>query len=244
MMDQLKSHWDFREAGEVLLVDKPVDWTSFDVVKKMRFLFNVRKIGHAGTLDPKASGLLIVCTGRQTKSILSFQEAEKEYTGTLELGVRTPSFDSETEIIETRDFSHVTEETLSRTAQKFVGRSIQKTPMYSAAKFEGKPLYLYARKGQTVDRASREIEITDFAITGFRIPSVDFRVVCSKGTYIRALVEDLGNELGCGCTLRSLRRTRIGGYKVEDAFTIEDLKSLGESLGLNLRPSYEVGIPA
>jgi tRNA pseudouridine55 synthase len=244
MIGPYKAQWDFQDSGEVLLVDKPLDWTSFDVVKKIRFLFNVRKVGHAGTLDPKATGLLIICTGRQTRSILSYQDAEKEYTGTFELGVRTPSFDSETEVFETRDFANITESVLKKTVQKFVGRTIQTTPMYSAAKYNGMPLYAYARKGQMVKRSAREIEITDLDITRFQPPMVDFRVVCSKGTYIRALVEDLGNELECGCTLRSLRRTRIGKHTVDDALTIEDLKALRENLGLNQRTSYEVGEPA
>ncbi len=236
--------WDFRETGEVLLVDKPVDWTSFDVVKKIRVLFDVHRVGHAGTLDPKATGLLIVCTGRMTKSILTFQETEKEYTGTFELGVMTPSFDSETEVTERRDYSHVTVEQLERSTKHFVGRTLQTPPMFSATKFDGRPLYAYARKGEVVERAAREISITDFALTGVRLPFVDFRVVCSKGTYIRALIADVGNELGCGCTLRSLRRTRIGTFKVEDAMTIEDLKRLRQSLDLGQHTHYEVGEPA
>ncbi len=243
-MNLVKSQWDFRDAGEVLLVDKPVDWTSFDVVKKTRALFNVRKVGHAGTLDPKATGLLILCTGRQTKNILDFQDAEKEYVGTLELGVRTPSFDSETEVIETRDYTGITEEGLRYAAAKFVGRTLQMPPMYSAAKMEGKPLYQYARKGQVVERQVREIEIKDFVVSRFVPPMADFRVVCSKGTYIRALAEDLGNELGCGCTLRALRRIRIGTYRVEEAMTIEELQQLRDALGLGQRAPYEVGEPA
>ncbi len=243
-MNLAKSQWDFRVSGEVLLVDKPVDWTSFDVVKKTRSLFNVRKVGHAGTLDPKASGLLILCTGRRTKNILEFQDAEKEYLGTFELGVRTPSFDSETDVVETRDFSGLTEEQVQQAAARFVGKTHQMPPMYSAAKLDGKPLYQYARKGQTVERQVREVEIKDFVVTRFSPPMADFRVVCSKGTYIRALVDDLGKELGCGCTVRSLRRIRIGMYRVEEAMTIGDLQKLRDTLGLGQRAPYEVSEPA
>ncbi len=244
MTGPFKEHWDFRDAGEILLIDKPLDWTSFDVVKKVRALFDVRKVGHAGTLDPKATGLLIICTARQTRSMLTFQEAEKEYDGTFELGVRTPSFDSETAVIESRAYADVTEDAVKEEARRFVGKVTQATPMYSAAKLNGRPLYSYARKGELVERPSRDIEISDFTVTGFRPPLVDFRVTCSKGTYIRALVEDLGNALGCGCTLRSLRRTRIGTHKVDEAMTIDDLVALQGHLGIRRHTSYEVGEPA
>ena len=240
----LKEQWDFRGMGEILFIDKPLDWTSFDIVKKIRSLFDVRKVGHAGTLDPKASGLLIVCTGKQTRAILSFQEAEKEYEGTFELGVITPSFDSETAVSESNEFSHITEEDVKTAAGKFIGRVTQATPIFSAAKVNGKPLYIYARKGQAVDRPSREIEITEFTITEFRPPFVGFRVSCSKGTYIRALAEDFGTALGCGCTLRSLRRVRIGVHSVEDAMTIEEAKELSERLGIRQWSNHAVGEPA
>ena len=239
-----KNEWDFQNAGEFLLVDKPLDWSSFDVVKKIKVLFGVRRVGHAGTLDPKASGLLIICTGRKTKTLDSYQAFEKEYTGSFELGVRTPSCDSETMVVESRDFSFVSRQLLDETAMKFVGRLLQKPPMYSAAKFDGKPLYVFARKGATVDRPEKEIEVSNFSITGFTSPLVEFRIVCSKGTYVRTLVDDLGRELGCGCTLRSLRRTRIGAYKVEDALSIEDLVGLGRLLKERSEQVYEVREPA
>jgi tRNA pseudouridine55 synthase len=243
-MEPSKIQWDFQDNGEFLLVDKPLDWSSFDVVKKIKVLFSVRRVGHAGTLDPKATGLLIICTGKKTKTLDSFQSEEKEYTGSFELGVRTASFDSETQVLETKDFAHVTENVLDLAVKRFTGKILQTPPMFSAAKIDGKPLYLYARKGKSVDRAAREIEIHDFQITGFFPPMVDFKVICSKGTYIRTLVEDLGRELGCGCTLRSLRRTRIGTHRVEDAMSIEDLMVLRQALESRAPQSYEVSEPA
>lgn len=232
--------WDFQEEGELLLVDKPLDWSSFDVVKKIKVLFKVRRVGHAGTLDPKATGLLIICTGKKTKTLDSFQNEQKEYTGSFELGKRTPSFDTETQVIETRDFSHVDRELLDRAIAKFLGKIRQTPPMFSAAKFDGKPLYQYARKGRSVERPAKEIEIFEFHITQFSPPIVEFNVVCSKGTYIRTLVEDLGVALGCGCTLRSLRRTRIGTYRVEEALTIEDLIALRQTVERRTEQHYEL----
>lgn len=232
--------WDFEGGGEVLLIDKPLDWTSFDVVKKVKVLFKTRRVGHAGTLDPKASGLLIVCTGRKTKILDSFQGEQKEYSGSFELGKRTPSFDSETSVIETKDYDFVNRELLEQTVKKFIGRIQQTPPMFSAAKFEGMPLYRYARRGKQVQRPSKEIEIFEFRITGFSPPIVEFNVVCSKGTYVRTLVEDVGLELGCGCTLRSLRRTRIGNLKVDDAMTIAELIDLRRTLENVDIPRYEV----
>lgn len=243
-MDISKAQWDFEESGEFLLVDKPIDWSSFDVVKKIKVLFNVRRVGHAGTLDPKATGLLIICTGKKTKTLDSFQMEQKEYTGSFELGVRTPSFDSETAVIETKDFTHVSRELLDAAIRKFIGRIWQTPPMYSAAKIDGKPLYLYARKGKSVERLPKEIVISDFTVTGFSLPMVEFKVVCSKGTYIRTLVEDLGVQLGCGCTLRSLRRTRIGPYRVEDALSIDDLVTLRRTIESRHEQHYEVSEPA
>ncbi len=214
---------DWDEKGEVLLVDKPLDWTSFDVVKKIRSLFHIKKVGHAGTLDPKATGLLILCTGAQTKSIGQFVGFEKEYRGTMELGVKTPSHDSETEEIERQSASFVTADLLRSTAREFLGKQRQVPPMYSAAKMGGRPLYRYARRGDTVERTDKEIEIKEFEILRFDLPFVDFRVVCSKGTYIRSLSDDFGRKLGCGAVLRALRRTRIGPYNVENALTIDQL---------------------
>lgn len=243
-MDRTKDQWDFQNIGEFLLVDKPLDWSSFDVVKKIKVLFHVRRVGHAGTLDPKASGLLIVCTGRKTKTLDSYQAFEKEYTGSFELGVRTPSCDSETRVMESKDFSFVTRQLLDRTLLKFIGKLRQKPPMYSASKFDGKPLYIFARKGTTVDRPEKDIEVSEFSITDFTGALVEFKIVCSKGTYVRTLVDDLGLELGCGCTLRSLRRTRIGPFKVEDALSIEDLVRLGRTVKEGSELVYEVGEPS
>jgi tRNA pseudouridine55 synthase len=214
------------EAGEVLLVDKPLEWTSFDVVHRLRSLLGVAKVGHAGTLDPRATGLLIVCTGRQTKRIDQFANLEKEYTGTFELGIRTPSFDTETDVLDRADYSTVTIEKLEAVVARFVGKQMQMPPMYSAAKHLGKPLYKYARKGKTLERKSKEIDVLEFSVMSFRSPIVEFRVSCSKGTYIRSLVNDIGEALGCGAVLASLRRTRIGTFRVDDALTVEEFERL------------------
>jgi tRNA pseudouridine55 synthase len=223
---------DFSVEGEVLLLDKPLNWTSFDVVKKVRVLFNVRKVGHAGTLDPNATGLLIVCTGKKTKSIEQFVGFEKEYTGTCELGVRTPSFDTETATHEWRDCSAVTKEQINEAAHGFIGKQLQKPPMYSAVKYGGKPLYKYARAGKTVERVEREINVLSFNIVNIRDMYVDFRIVCSKGTYIRSLIDEYGLQLGCGATLTALRRTRIGDHSVDKSMTIEQLIAWRNSISL------------
>ncbi|MBI3005564.1 MAG: tRNA pseudouridine(55) synthase TruB [Ignavibacteriales bacterium] len=241
---QHKENWDFNGAGELLLVDKPLEWTSMDVVKKVRSLFHVKTAGHAGTLDPKASGLLILCTGPLTKSIDKFVGLDKEYEGTLQLGIRTPSFDSETEVTEERDFLDVTDEKIRSAMADFVGKQSQIPPMYSAAKFGGKPLYKYARRGTTVVREPRNIEITDFTVVRIDLPRVEFRVACSKGTYIRSLVDDIGQKLGCGACLMSLRRTRIGNYYVGDASTIEALVALAEKVRPKLFSRHETSVPA
>ena len=217
------SERDALTEGQMLLIDKPLDWTSFDVVKKVRATFKMRKVGHAGTLDPKATGLLIVCTGKCTKEIDQFVGLEKEYTGTFELGIRTPSFDSETAVSERCDFSAVTDEAVHAVIEQMIGVQMQLPPMYSALKYGGRPLYRYARAGRTVVHEPREIFISAFVVEAIRRPVVDFRVVCSKGTYVRTLVDDIGQKLGCGASLISLRRTRIGQYHVNDATTIEQL---------------------
>jgi len=217
---------DWNVSGEIFLVDKPMDWTSFDVVKKIRSLFHIRKIGHAGTLDPKATGLLILATGPRTKEMTKFVSWEKEYEGTIELGILTASFDTETPVLERREVAGISEERILETARKFIGRQLQMPPMFSAVKHEGKPLYKFARKGKVVERPEKSIEIRLFGIERISLPYVNFRVVCSKGTYIRALAHDFGEALGCGATLKMLRRTRIGNARVEDAFTIEDLQAL------------------
>ena len=234
---------DFNGAGEVLLVDKPLDWTSFDVVRRVSVALGIKKAGHAGTLDPKATGLMILCTGKKTKSLNQFVGLDKEYVGKFELGVRTPSFDSETEVMERSDYSSVTLETLRSVAKVFVGRQLQKPPMYSAAKHHGKPLYKYARKGKTLERASKEIEISEFEICSFTPPLVEFRVACSKGTYIRSLVDDVGTALGCGASLRSLRRTRIGPFRIGDAFTMQQLESIKQEFARSRQENHESCLP-
>jgi tRNA pseudouridine55 synthase len=211
------------EEGEILLIDKPLEWTSFDVVKKIRSLLRVRKVGHAGALDPKATGLLIVCTGRQTKNIECFVGLEKEYIGVLELGVRTRSFDTETAVYEKRDFTCVTDDRIKNVASEFLGTHEQLPPMYSAVKYGGKPLYCYAREGKVVDRAKREITIGAFDIRAIRRPYVDFRVVCSRGTYIRTLIDDMGQRLGCGASLIKLQRIRIGDNHLRNALSLDQL---------------------
>jgi tRNA pseudouridine55 synthase len=217
-----QSH-DYSGDGVVLFIDKSLDWTSFDVVKKVRALFDVRKVGHAGTLDPQATGLMIVCTGKKTKSIEQFVGLEKEYTGSCEMGVRTPSFDMETAVSESKDSSTVTEQQIEDVAKSFFGKQLQLPPMYSAVKYGGKPLYQYARSGKTVERTEREIDVMKFEILKVHVPYVDFCIVCSKGTYIRSLVDEMGIRLGCGAALTALRRTRIGEYTVAKAKTIEQL---------------------
>lgn len=221
---------DWNGRGEVLLVDKPLDWTSFDVVKKTRSLFGIQKIGHAGTLDPRATGLLILCSGPKTKQIADFADLEKCYTGTMELGVVSASFDGETETVRRSDPGSVSPKNLETAVAEFRGTLLQVPPMYSAAKYAGKRLYTYARAGKTVTREPKEIMISEFTITEFENPFARFRVRCSKGTYIRSLVNDLGERLGCGAVLRALRRTDIGPFNVADAMTIDQLTVLRDQL--------------
>ncbi len=219
------------EGGYILLIDKPIDWTSFDVVRRVKLELQEKKVGHVGTLDPKATGLLIVCTGRKTKEFGRFAGLEKEYTGTFQLGVSTPSYDLETEITEERDYRAITVEQLREEARRLTGKLRQVPPMYSAIKHKGKPLYKIARKGRSIEREAKEIEVREFEITAYDPPRGSFRVVCSKGTYVRSLIHDLGRVLGCGAVLSSLRRTRIGTYRVDDALTIEQLPHMREGGG-------------
>jgi tRNA pseudouridine55 synthase len=223
MIEGSVRNYDFQMEGEVLFIDKPLDWTSFDVVRKVRALFNVKKVGHAGTLDPKATGLLIVCTGNKTKTVENFVGLEKEYIGTCELGIRTPSFDRETEVCEYKDPSAVNKTQLVEAAESLFGTQMQVPPMYSAVKYGGRPLYQYARAGRTVERSEREINVIKFGIRDFHNAYVDFCIVCSKGTYIRSLINEFGIRLGCGATLSALRRIRIGNYNLENAKTLEQL---------------------
>ena len=218
---------DFKN-GQVLLIDKPLNWTSFQAVNKIRWhikkRFNLKKIkvGHAGTLDPLATGLLIICTGKQTKQINIYQGQIKEYIGTFTIGATTPSYDLETEINQTFSTEHITENLLKETTNQFVGDIEQKPPIFSAIKKDGKRLYELARKGETTEIKSRTVTISEFEITNINNNNVDFRVVCSKGTYIRSLAYDFGLALNSGAHLSALRRTKIGKFSIDNASSIED----------------------
>ena len=219
---------DDYQAGQVLLIDKPLNWTSFQAVNKLRWeirqAFNIKKIkvGHAGTLDPLATGLLVICTGKMTKQIDTFQGQIKEYTGTIVLGSTTPSYDLETEVDNTFETEHITEELIHQTTKQFTGEIDQFPPIFSALKKEGKRLYEYARAGETVEIPSRKITIETFEITNIDGLNIDFRVVCSKGTYIRSLANDFGKALNSGGHLSVLRRTKIGEFDVKEGLSIED----------------------
>jgi tRNA pseudouridine55 synthase len=210
------------EQGEIFLIDKMINRPSFHIIYKLRKTLGVKKIGHAGTLDPKATGLMIVCTGKKTKEIESFQILKKTYTGVITLGKSTLSMDSESEVIEEKGIEGIAEEDVYKIKDMFVGSIMQIPPMYSAIKHKGKSLYKYARKGVKLDIPAREVNVFRFDITKTSLPEVHFEIDCSKGTYIRVLANDLGNKLSCGAFLSSLRRTRIGDYKVEDAFTLDE----------------------
>lgn len=212
-----------KEEGEVFLIDKPLEWTSFDVVKKIRNRVPYKKVGHAGTLDPLASGLLIVCAGKKTKTIDSLQGLEKEYEGTLMLGATTPSYDLETEVEPQKDPSHLTEEEIRHATENFTGEIMQAPPIYSAIKKEGKRAYESARAGKELKMEKRPVHIYEFTITHIEGPEVHFRVRCSKGTYIRSLAHDFGQQLGVGAYLSSLRRTAIGPHRIEEAQRIEEI---------------------
>lgn len=229
------------EQGMVILIDKQLEWTSFDAVNKMKYALlgylrkeieagrhtlvhgqKVRiKIGHAGTLDPLASGLLIVCIGKQTKNIDNYMGQVKEYTGSFFLGATTPSFDLETEVQPAGPIHHITPELIQQTAQQFIGEQQQFPPVYSAIKKDGKRLYESARAGKEVELESRTVMIHEFEITSIELPLVFFRIRCAKGTYIRSIANDFGQALGCGAYLNSLRRTKIGDFSVEDAISVE-----------------------
>ena len=219
------------EEGSVFLIDKPLDWTSFDTVNFIRALFKrfygIRKlkVGHAGTLDPLATGLLIICIGPMTKQIEAYQAQIKTYTGTMLLGQTTPTFDLESEPDQFFPTEGITEAQIDATRQKFIGDIKQHPPKYSAIKIKGKRAFDYARSDEEIELKARDIHIEDFKVSTERFPELDFEVVCSKGTYIRSLAHDFGRELGNGACLKSLRRTRIGDFKVEDAWQLEDLKN-------------------
>ena len=210
--------------GRIILINKELRWTSFDVVKKIRNLVRIKKVGHAGTLDPLATGLLIVCIGKMTKQINKFMDLEKEYTGTMVIGKTTPSVDLETEIDSDNSIEHITEQQVIDITGKFVGNLMQTPPIYSALKRDGEPLYKKARKGEYVKIEPRPVESKEFEITGIQFPEVHFRLVCSKGFYVRSLVKDFGEALGVGAYMSALKRTRIGEYKIADALSIDEFK--------------------
>lgn len=209
------------EEGRVLLINKPLRWTSFDAVSKIRNLIRIKKVGHAGTLDPLATGLLIICTGKFTKKINEYMAKEKEYTGTFTLGATTPTYDLESEPGNFKSTETITEENIRKATLPFTGEIMQVPPAHSAIKIDGKRVYESARLGIEVKIEPRKVTIKEFEITRIEMPVVHFRVVCTTGTYIRSLANDFGTALGCGAYLSSLCRTRIGDFKVEDAMTME-----------------------
>src|SRR5690554_2876268 len=209
--------------GEVFLVNKPYQWTSFDAVRKIRNVLGIKKVGHAGTLDPLATGLLIICAGKMTKSIDNFQAQEKEYTGTFVLGKTTESFDLEREVIDVADPFHLTFEEIKEAAAKLTGEILQVPPAHSAIKKDGKRVYESARKGIEVVLEARPVTVSLFEITRCELPEIDFRIICSKGTYIRSLARDLGQLLEVGAYMSTLTRTRIGDFRLEDATDVEEL---------------------
>jgi len=225
----LQRTFDFVE-GEMLLIDKPLEWTSFDVVNFIRsFLrkvYNLKKlkVGHAGTLDPLATGLLIICTGKKTKQIDTYQGMDKVYIGSMHFGATTPSYDGETEIHQEFDISDISSDMLQKTTEQFTGETDQIPPAYSAIKVDGKRSFDLARKNKSVELKSRKVRISAFELVNVDLPKIDFSVECSKGTYIRSLVNDFGHSLGKGAYLTKLRRTQIGNFNVNEAFTLETFK--------------------
>lgn len=213
------------ETGRVLLINKPFQWTSFDVVNKLRHLLKIKKIGHAGTLDPLATGLLIICTGKMTRRIEEFMGLEKEYTGKFILGKTTPSHDLETKISEGNDISSLTDKLIQEATIAFTGTIQQIPPLHSAIKIGGKRAYEFARQGQHMELKAREVEISTFEISRIQLPEISFRIVCSRGTYIRSIARDFGDALGVGAYLSELCRTRIGTYTIENAQALDDVTS-------------------
>lgn len=228
------------EEGQVILLDKPLHWTSFDAVRKIRNAIRIKKVGHAGTLDPLATGLLIICTGKFTKRINEYMAAEKEYTGTFTLGATTPTYDLESDATDFKETNHISEAEIKNTTAPFIGHIQQMPPLYSAIKKEGVALYTLARRGKDVELEPRDIFIKEFEITSIEMPVISFRVVCSTGTYIRSLAHDFGAALGCGAYLSALRRTRIGEFWTSDAKSIEDfIASLQEENVSSTQPDKE-----
>ncbi|MEN8192158.1 MAG: tRNA pseudouridine(55) synthase TruB [Bacteroidota bacterium] len=217
------SNFDYA-AGEVILIDKEKGKSSFNVVYRLRKIINVKKIGHAGTLDPAATGLLILCVGKKTKEIYKYQNLKKTYTGIIELGKKTASMDSETEVISERSYNGITNQMIEEVKNSFIGDIKQIPPMYSALKHKGKALYKFARKGIEVKREPRDVTIYGFELSKIDLPEIEFKIRCSKGTYIRVIADDFGEKLGCGAHLKSLRREAIGEYKVSDAQTVDEFE--------------------
>ena len=216
-----QTHPDF-QSGEVILIDKPAFWSSFKVVHKVRQAIGVKKVGHAGTLDPFATGLLILCTGNKTKEITKYQELKKTYTGVITLGKYSDSMDTETEINEYPIADDLTDEKIINATKKFIGEIEQVPPMYSAIKKAGKSLYAYARKGRTVEREPRKVIVYKFVVNKIQMPEIHFTIECSKGTYIRVIADDFGKSLGTRAMLTSLRRISIGDYSVEEALQVNE----------------------
>ena len=208
------------DDGKVLLVDKPLHWTSFDVVRKMRGMLRIKKVGHAGTLDPLATGLLIVCTGKQTKQINEFMQQPKTYSGVITLGATTATYDLESIPENEKPIDHISAAQVNAVAKSFLGHQMQKPPVYSAIKKEGVALYELARRGKEVEPEERPVQIYQFEITSFKLPDIGFIIRCSTGTYIRSIAHDVGAALGCGAHLSELRRTAIGKYEVNSAISI------------------------
>jgi len=221
------------EEGQLLLIDKPMRWTSFDVIQKLRNILKIKKIGHAGTLDPLATGLLIVCTGKFTKKINEYMAQEKEYTGTFTIGATTPTYDLESEPVNFNPIENISEKKITDAVLKFTGELMQVPPSHSAIKIDGKRVYELARQGKEVKIEARKVVIKEFEITKIEFPLLHFRVVCTTGTYIRSLAFDFGEELGCGAHLSSLCRVRIGDYQLRDAMSIETF-SEKVKLGYNI----------
>ena len=212
--------------GRVLLINKPLQWTSFDAVRKIRNLIRIKKVGHAGTLDPLATGLLIICTGKFTKQINNYMAQEKEYTGSFTLGATTPTYDLESEPVNQKSIEGITNEKLIEATKKFIGTIDQVPPAHSAIKIDGKRVYELARQGKEVKIEPRKITIKEFELTSIELPVVHFRVVCTTGTYIRSLANDFGQELGCGAYLSSLCRTRIGEFNLSAAQSLETFEAM------------------
>lgn len=231
----MKDNWDF-VAGEVLLIDKPYKWTSFDVVNKVKYAFRPQKlkVGHAGTLDPLATGLLVVCVGKKTKEIDTYQAQIKEYTGKFYIGKTTPSFDLETEVDQEYPTGHITHELIENARKQFLGVISQIPPIYSAIKVNGKRAYESARQGKEIELKSREVEILEFDIDSAAFPEVSFKIVCTKGTYIRSMARDFGKALQSGAYLAELRREKIGDFNVKNALTVEETVDLIKEKHANL----------